>query len=99
MKFEWDKNKNISNIRKHGIDSAIAVEAFSDVNQVSLFDDTNENEDRWNIIGLTSNLALIFVVHTFQDQYDYEITRIISARPATAYKRKFYARKNSPIRF
>jgi uncharacterized protein len=98
VKFEWDENKNVSNIRKHGVDFVIAAEAFNDVNQVSFFDGMYGDEDRWSLIGLSSNLALIVVVHTFRDEYGNEITRIISARPAIAHERKFYARENGSLR-
>ena len=30
MKFEWDENKNISNIKKHGIDFDFASKIFDD---------------------------------------------------------------------
>jgi uncharacterized protein len=34
--FEWDENKRISNLEKHGIDFIDAIEIFSDLNRIEL---------------------------------------------------------------
>lgn len=94
MQFEWDENKNESNIRKHGVDFILATEAFDDANHLLIFDGNYGGEDRWSLIGFTSGYALLVVIHTYRDQYGKETTRIISARPATSHERKLYAREN-----
>jgi uncharacterized protein len=100
MRFEWDENKNRdenknqANIRKHGLDFVKAAEAFSDKNQVLKFDGYYGSEDRWSVIGFTSDLTLVVVVHVFRDAFDEEVIRLISARPATRTERRYYAREN-----
>jgi uncharacterized protein len=94
MRFEWDEKKNRSNIKKHGIDSVIATEAFEDADQVSFFDGSYGYEDRWSLIGFTSHVSLIVVIHVFKDTFGEDIVRFISARPATRQERKLYEREN-----
>lgn len=38
VRFEWDKNKNRSNLAKHGIEFDAAVGVFADPNSVMRFD-------------------------------------------------------------
>jgi uncharacterized protein len=97
MRFQWDETKNISNIKKHGIDFVKAAEAFDDANQVSAFNGFYESEERWSLVGFTSDLALIVVIHVFRDAFGEDIVRIISARPATRHERNFYARENDKL--
>ena len=44
MIFEWDENKNIANIKKHGIGFAEACSAFYD-DKAILFDDPDHSKD------------------------------------------------------
>ena len=97
MRFEWDENKNRSNLKKHGIDFVKAAEAFKDTNQVSTFEGTYGIELRWSMIGFTSQLALIVVIHVFRDVLGEDVVRIISARTAPRHERKFYARENRQL--
>ena len=52
MNFEWDKAKNRSNIRKHGLDFADAEEMFR--GEIIVEPDTREDygEKRWRGIGV-----------------------------------------------
>ena len=45
MEFEWDKKKNIGNIKKHGISFFEAQDAFFDINRVIAFDLKHSTED------------------------------------------------------
>lgn len=90
MRFEWDEAKNESNRRKHGIRFELAVEVFDDPMAVSVRDREVEGEERWQRIGLVRDLRLIVVAHAFRDKFGVEITRIISARKATASERRLY---------
>ena len=38
MTFEWDENKNLDNIEKHGVSFEMAQEAFFDKNRIILKD-------------------------------------------------------------
>lgn len=83
--FDWDPQKERTNLRKHGISFRRAATVFRDPNQTSLYDDEHSlNEDRWITLGLDSRGVLCVVIHTFEqiDEGMVEI-RIISARTAT----------------
>jgi len=38
MNFEWDENKRVSNLEKHGIDFADAITVLEDENRISKID-------------------------------------------------------------
>ena len=44
MEFEWDPDKAIVNLEKHGISFDEASLAFFDPNAIELFDDLNSEE-------------------------------------------------------
>ena len=82
IKFLWDKNKEILNIKKHGISFDIAQSVFYDDNARLIYDpDHSETEDRFIIIGLSKKLNILVVNHCYRKND--EIIRIISARKAT----------------
>ncbi len=84
MKFEWDKDKERTNIKKHGITFEQASYVFADPFALSLYDsEHSENEDRWILLGKSLNRNLLLVIHTFRDNDNIELVRIISARKAT----------------
>jgi len=52
MVFEYDENKNESNIKKHGISFKSAARIFFDYDRIEFFDEDNsESEDRYDTIG------------------------------------------------
>ena len=56
MKFEWDKNKEKINIKKHGVTFEQASYVFSDKFALNRFDDEHsDEEDRWVILGKVLN--------------------------------------------
>ncbi len=60
MRFEWDETKIATNIRKHGIDFADAIDVFNHP-MLSLIDDRESyGEERWKAIGWLK--ALVGVV-------------------------------------
>jgi uncharacterized DUF497 family protein len=90
--FDWDPNKERTNIRKHGIAFRQAATVFRDPNQLSIFDKSHsDKEDRWVIIGIDSVGILRVVVHTFRkfDENLWQI-RIISARKANSDETRQY---------
>lgn len=89
IKFEWDENKNQTNKQKHGIGFEEAQTVFYDDNAI-LFDDPehSEEEERFLIIGITSNEKICIVSHCYREN-DKKI-RLISARKATKSERKIY---------
>jgi len=87
--FEWDENKNQTNQRKHGISFEEASTVFFDAYAI-LFDDPDhsEEEERFLIIGVTSQEKICIVSHCYRGR-DQKV-RIISARKATTSERKIY---------
>ena len=85
MKFEWDKNKRLANIRKHGFDFTDVATVF-DSDTVTVEDDRyNYGEQRFITFGLFQG-RVIAVVHTEND----DLVRIISARKASKYEQQIY---------
>ena len=86
MKFEWGERKNLSNIRKHGIDFNDVTDMF--FNNMLTYIDTKGDyfEERWIGIGwMKSLLGLVVYVERHEDKI-----RIISARKATKHEIKNY---------
>lgn len=55
MAFEYDDNKNKTNIKKHGISFKSAARIFFDYDRIEYYDEEHSyNEDRYNTIGDTS---------------------------------------------
>jgi len=91
QRFDWDVDKNLSNIEKHGIPFKEAATVFRDENAVLLDDEAHsENEDRFLIIGLSGNLKLLIVCHCYREHDEDSIIRIISARKVTETERTVY---------
>lgn len=90
MIFEWDQNKNSSNKAKHKICFETAVFVFQDEFHRTLYDRTENGEDRWHTLGMAAGVVLLLVVHTSSDENGGEIIRIISARRATRKERIGY---------
>lgn len=87
MEFEWDNNKAITNLQKHGISFSEAATAFGDPLSTTFPDpDHSINERRFITIGLSTGGKIIILSHT--DRGDR--IRIISARKATRKERRFY---------
>ncbi len=83
IRFEWDKAKAESNLRKHGISFEIATRAFADLFALVKQDRIENGEHRWQTLGLVDGYLLILVAHTVRVDVDgTEVIRIISARRA-----------------
>ena len=92
LHFEWDKEKNKSNISKHGVSFEEAKSVFYDDYAKLISDpDHSNDEDRFILMGMNQNLKLLVVVHVYKDNDN--IIRIISARKATKNERKYYRGK------
>lgn len=87
MRFEWDDQKAVENLSKHGVSFGEATEVFYDPNAVEVEDVKHSSEEaRFVIVGYSTN-RILYVV--FAERYR-EIIRIISARPPTPAERKLY---------
>jgi hypothetical protein len=87
VKFEWDDQKAISNLKKHGISFGEATEVFYDPNALEGQDaEHSADENRFFIIGYSVN-RLLFVIFA---QRLGDVIRIISARKPTPTERDLY---------
>lgn len=89
MKFEWDENKNIANIRNHGIDFNDIIEIFSGPMIVNLDDRFDYGEDR--LIGIGFMNSIIAIVVFIEKKVD--VIRIISARRANKNESKQFKKE------
>ena len=81
--FDWDIDKNLSNIRKHGISFKMAATSFFDPHAIIFEDEAHsQQENRFILIGLNKFDKLLTVCHCYRENND--IIRIFSARKATA---------------
>ena len=63
MKFEWDRNKEKLNIKKHGVTFEQASYVFADACALNKYDkEHSDYEDRWIILGKSLNEVLLVVV-------------------------------------
>ena len=90
MRFEWNEEKNRSNLRKHGISFATATRVFEDADYLMEQDREVDGEERWQTIGRIGDVMVLLVAHTVVDDEEDVILRIISARRATAHERRRY---------
>lgn len=82
---EWDDNKNLINIRKHGISFETAALVFADENRIEYYDKLHSiDEDRYVVLGCVQ--GILYVVYTMRD----DAARIISARMANSTERSIY---------
>jgi hypothetical protein len=87
--FDWDYNKNVININKHGISFKEATTVFSDENAIEIDDDEHSgHEDRFLIIGRSGKLRLLVVCHCYREND--AVIRIISARKAISEEIELY---------
>ena len=87
MRFEWDDQKAIENLSKHGVSFGEATEVFYDPNALEVEDvEHSSDELRFVIVGYSTS-RILYVV--FAERHR-DIIRIISARPPTPAERKLY---------
>ena len=96
IRFEWDPAKAAANLRKHGVSFAEAETAFSDDYAKVLPDPdhSTDDEDRFLLLGLSSALRVLVVVHCLREAGS--VIRLISARRATRIERAQYGRGDKP---
>ena len=91
LRFEWDSDKVIQNLEKHGISFEEAVSVFYDERAVEFYDDEHsEWENRFLMLGLSARFRLLLVCYCSRE--DESVIRIISARKATKNEAKHYRR-------
>ncbi|MDV6340892.1 BrnT family toxin [Nitrosomonas sp. Is24] len=88
IEFEWDTNKAVSNLKKHGISFEEAQSVFYDDFAVQFFDEDSVSEDRFLMLGMSNEARILIICYCERDSGN--VIRIISARKATQSERKFY---------
>ncbi|MER3553130.1 MAG: hypothetical protein C4331_01915 [Meiothermus sp.] len=84
-RFEWDEEKRLANLEKHGLDFEDAWKVFeSDYLEIK---DAPEDygEDRFKVYGI-ADFEVVIVIHTPRP----EVIRIISMRKADRDETNFY---------
>lgn len=62
LEFEWDEQKEITNIKKHHISFNITKQVINDMNRIEIYDMQHSlEEDRYNTIGMVEDV--LFVVY------------------------------------
>ena len=92
MEFEWDPDKEQSNVKKHQADFAEAKTVFNDPLEVTIPDPTHSlDENRFPSLGRSETDRLVVVSYT--ERHGDRI-RIINARLASRKERRQYERRD-----
>ncbi len=86
MEFEWDDDKDRTNIAKHGIGFSRAAQIFDGPTLDWVDDRQDYGEERTISLGMIEGVLVLVVVHTDRGG----VTRIISARVAKRAERRLY---------
>jgi uncharacterized DUF497 family protein len=89
IEFTWNADKAAANLKKHGVSFEEAQSIFYDEFAVQFYDAQHSvKEDRFLMLGLSSQARIIIVCHCEQDAG--HTIRIISARKATKNECQHY---------
>ena len=92
MEFEWDPDKEQSNVKKHQVDFAEAKTVFNDPLEVTIPDPTHSlDENRFLSLGRSETDRLVVVSYT--ERHGDRI-RIVNARLASRKERRQYERRD-----
>ena len=90
MEFVWNNRKATLNLTKHGVSFEDAKSVFlDDYARLKHDPDHSIGEDRYLLLGMSSLLKVLVVVHT---EIENDTIRLISARKATRREAKQYRR-------
>ncbi|XDD53029.1 BrnT family toxin [Leptospira sp. WS4.C2] len=94
MRFEWDIEKEKTNLLKHELSFSKASLVFADPKALYLPDpDHSEGEIREIALGKIENFTVAVVIFVDRSNKSEEIIRIISARRATSNEEAQYYSK------
>jgi len=89
LEFEWDKKKEKTNAKKHGVTFDEARTVFYDEQAIQFYDpEHSDEEDRFILLGTSLKLKTLVVCHCFRE--DETKIRIISARKADSEEEQVY---------
>lgn len=91
MQFEWNPEKAVINLKKHGVSFSEAATVFSDPLAITYDDPAHSiTEQRFITVGNSTQNKLIVLSHTDRNNK----IRIISARKVMPKERRFYEQGN-----
>jgi hypothetical protein len=91
MRVDWDTQKALANLEKHGVSFQEASEVFDDPLHLSVLDHRFEYfEERWITVGMSHGRRLLVVANLFFNDQMEEVIRIITAREASRNEQKQY---------
>ena len=89
LRFTWDRQKDVANLKKHRVGFAEAQTVFFDDRAVEFYDPGHSGrEDRFILLGLSLDIRVLVVCYCFQHRES--VIRIISARKAPKREEKVY---------
>jgi uncharacterized DUF497 family protein len=87
VEFEWDSRKAARNLTKHGVSFDEAATVFGDSLALIVSDPRHSaDEERFVLLGFSGKQRLLAIMFTERR----ESIRIISARRATDFERRYY---------
>jgi uncharacterized DUF497 family protein len=89
MNFQWDREKDKANVKKHGVEFADATAVFDDPEAITIEDPDSEGEQRFLSIGLDILGRIIVVAYTYRG----DDVRLFSARKATKKEVRIYEKR------
>jgi uncharacterized DUF497 family protein len=95
MRFEWDPAKARANLAKHRVAFEDAQCVWNDPLHLVIPDRVESFEQRWHAIGMVGSVTLLLVVHTYPNEDDGTLVRIVGARKATPHERRRYEQENT----
>jgi hypothetical protein len=93
VEITWRMDKELQNIRKHGLHFALAKQVLTDPLSYTQLDRIVYGEERWHTIGaivVGRRFRIVVVIHTYPDPDDDSRVHVISLREATVHERKRY---------
>ena len=90
MRLEWNHDKDRANQAKHKVSFDTACLVFDDPYHISIQDRFDNDEERWQTLGMVGGATLLLVAHIVIEKKHEDSIRIISARKATKKERHFY---------
>ena len=87
MEYEWDSDKDASNLQKHGLSLSDGVPALEDPYQTSWID---ERYDYGEVRVITVGMSLTGVLYVVSTDVRDNLIRLISVRRAERHEQEIY---------
>lgn len=89
LTFDWNRDKALSNQKKHKVSFQEAKSVFYDQNARLIHDSEHSiSEDRYVLLGISNSSRLLIVCHCYQENE--QVIRLISARLANSREHQEY---------